>query len=245
MKYLTNFCLLMLLLVFAACESQRSDKAMAMTDDDLLYQQAMKTLPDMDDIDRQVREYRKALVVERYIQEMVESHIADATDDECRAYYEANTKAYRLEAPIVKGILVKVDANSSKRRQLNQWMKQISLGNTDVLGELDDFCEDRAIHYDTFLDKWAEMSRLTDPLPVTVVDHQQFLSIRSYELTDDDYLYAFAITDYRNIGEVQPYEYALPTLQREVTQQKRAQYRKKLVEELRKQYAPDSTKINK
>lgn len=235
MNRVALYALLVTWLVASGCAEPAPTPVADLTDEELLYQQALTSLPDLPEIERQVVRYRRQLVVERYLQQMLQSHVEAVSEADCRTYYDQDPKLLRLRSPIVKGLLVKLPATTRHASQLRDWMRQLSMGKTDCMADLDAYCQQRGVLYDTFLNQWADLSRLTDPLPVTVVDSHQFLAIKSYELSDDEYLYLFVVTDYRLAGEVQPFEYALPAIRNELMQQRRTAFRHQLIKALRQQ----------
>ena len=204
-----------------------------MSDDELLYDVARRELPDQDLLNAQVEEYRQELFVQTYLNLMLQHKAEAVSEDECHAFYDQYGKELKLEEPIVKGLLVKVPAQAQRNKELHGWLTQLSQGKDECMAELEQYCAQRAAVYDNFSTQWVRLSRLTDYLPITVVEPRQFLSIKAYELNDQDYDYHFVVTDYRLNGEQQPYEWARQGILELLIEQKRDRFRHELVEQLK------------
>lgn len=204
-----------------------------LTDDQLLYAQARLELPDQDKLESQVEEYRQELYIQTYLNQMLQIRAEAVTDEECRQFFDQYGQDLKLDDPIVKGLLVKLPSSVQKNRDLQNWLTQLSQGKEDCMADLEHFCSQRAVVYDNFNSHWVRLSRLTDQLPITVVEPRQFLAIKAYSISDQDYEYQFVVTDYRLAGEKQPYEWARQGILELLIQQKRETFRNELLEGLR------------
>lgn len=200
----------------------------------IMFEQGLKNLPEIDKYNQQAEEYRRMLIAENYENELLRARMsAEITDEECHAFYDKYSKQLPLEQPVVQGVFIKLLLNSSKVGDVRKWLTQLNDGKTDCIEEFDQYGNQRAAEYDNFFDDWVDMHRLTDRLPVTVVDAQSFLKCKTYEMKDDDYYYLFVIKDYRLAGESAPYDFAKPDIIEILTQQKRQTVRHRLVEEIK------------
>ena len=202
-------------------------------DEQLLYQQGMRNVPDLPELEAQAAQYRRDLIAQTYERELLRGYAATVSDEECLAFYDRFQRQLTLDDPIVQGFYIKLLSNSSKVRELKEWLKQIQAGIMDHAEDLEQYCHQRAVDYDSFLDQWTSMHRLTDRLPVTVVDAAQFLRCQVYEMKDHDYIYLFLISDFRLTGEIQPFEYGKNDIREMLLQQKRRDLRKQMKQDLR------------
>jgi len=202
-------------------------------DEQLLYQQGLKNVPNLEELERQVAQYRRDLIARTYQMERLAIYSEEVSVDECMSFYEKVKRQLKLENPIIQGIYVKLLSNSSRVSDIKSWLKEIQNGKMDHAEELEQFCQQRAVDYDTFTEEWVDMRRLTDRLPVKVYDAGQFLRRQVYQQKDKEYIYLFMISDFHLAGEVQPYEYCHQEIHDMMSQQKQENFRIKLQQDLR------------
>lgn len=203
--------------------------------ENMLYEQGLRNLPDLDIIEKQVADYRRSLIAQNYENDLIKSRAEEnVTDEECQNFYQKYSKELTVEQPIIQGVFVKLLLNSSKVETVKGWLRSLNDGKTDCIEAFDQFGTQRAVDYDNFFDTWIDLHRLTDKLPETVVDAASFLNCKTYEMKDNTYYYLFVIRDYRLTGEVQPYAYAKSDIMQILTQQRMQNLRKGLLEDLRK-----------
>lgn len=195
----------------------------------LLYQQGLTSLPDLSSLELQVAQYRRDLIARTYQSARLAIYNDEVSEDECVAFYEKNKRELRLQEPIVQGFYIQVLANSTKVKELKEWLKQLQKGNMDHAEELEQFCQQRAVDYDAFMDQWVDMRRLTDRLPQKLYSPIQ---CQVYQQKDDNYIYLFLISDYCPAGQDQPYEYCRKDLLELLIQQKQDAFRLQLDEDL-------------
>jgi len=109
----------------------------------------------------------------------------------------------------------------------------LSEGKTDCIEEFDQYGIHLAADYDNFFDTWVSMYRLTDKLPVTVVDPAQFLKLKTYEMKDENYYYLFVIKNFKLAGDIAPFEYSKADVYEMLVHQKRREIRTKLLQDLK------------
>lgn len=72
---------------------------------------AESKLPDMEEIDRRVEDYRNRLIVTEYLRRMKESRQPKISLDSIREYYDIHRNELLTESPLVKGIYIKVPSS--------------------------------------------------------------------------------------------------------------------------------------
>ena len=202
-------------------------------DEQLLYQMGMKNLPNLDELERQAAQYRRDLIARTYQTERLAIYSDEVTDEECRTFYDKYRQRLKLDRPIVQGIYVRVLSNSTKVNDLKTWLKEILHGQMDHAEDLEQFCQQRAVDYDSFTDQWVDMRRLTDRLPNKVVDAGQFLKCQVYQMKDADYIHIFMVSDFRLKGEIQPFDFCQKELHDLLVQHKQTSLRGVLLQQLR------------
>lgn len=199
----------------------------------LLYQQGLKNVPNLDELERQAAQYRRDLIARSYQTERLAIYSEEVSVEECMSFYESCKRQLKLNYPIIQGIYVKVLSNSSKVNDIKSWLKEIQNGKMDHAEELEQFCRQRAVDYDSFTEEWVDMRRLTDRLPVKIYDAGQFLHRQVYQQKDKEYIYIFLISDFHLAGEIQPYEFCHAEIHNMLIQHKQENFRKKLQQDLR------------
>lgn len=198
----------------------------------LLYQQGLNKLPNLDELEQQVAQYRHDLIARTYQSARLAIYNDEVSEEECFAFYEKCKKDLKLQEPIVQGIYIQLMANSTKVKELKDWLKQIQHGTMDHAEELEQFCQQRAVDYDAFMDQWVDMRRLTDRLP-----NKLYASIQCqvYQQKDNDYIYLFLISDYRQAGQEQPFEFCRKELLEMIIEQKQEVFRANLENDLKEE----------
>lgn len=199
----------------------------------ILYEQGMRNLTNLPQLEERVRQYRRTLVAQSYEEQMMVQQENWASDEECLRFYEANEKSLKLNQTIVQGLFIKVLNNSSKITQIKSWMKELEQGNTEHLDALEEYCMRRAVAYDNFYDVWTEWIQLRKMLPESANADAVLLQKKQISLRDDNFAYFMLLKDVRKKGDIQPYEYVVNEVRESLLWQKRAEFRKQLQKDLR------------
>lgn len=202
-------------------------------DEQMLYQQARKTLPNIKELEEQAQQYKYDLICQTYLIELMKSREEAIPDSVCLRYYQESGRQLKLESPIVKGFVMQVPAGNSQIKKVKGWLTEILDGKMEHVEELEQFCQQRCPYYDGFLETWDDLHRMSDHLPVVVVDERAFLKIGVHQMDEDDYTYLYMICDYRLTGEQRPFESALPDIREMLLLQRRKDARNLLLDELR------------
>ncbi len=204
-------------------------------DEQLLFQQGLKQLPDLDDLEREVAQYRRNLIAQMYMNERLKSFTKEVSEEECRTYYETYKDNMRLDRPIVQGIFIQLFSDTKKIKDLKGWLQQMGKGNMDHAEELEQYCQLRAVYYDSFMEQWIPVSLLSDHLPQPAIDMTQLPETKVCEMEDSTYTYLFLISDARLKDEVKPFEYVRKDIEELLVQRNRSLYRTELRKQLRQE----------
>ncbi|MBR0037099.1 MAG: hypothetical protein IJP70_05605 [Bacteroidales bacterium] len=202
-------------------------------DEQLMYYQGLKHVPDLDRLENQARQYRRDLIAQTYCNERLMMSDNQVTEEECQAFYDENQKDFRLDVPVIQCVFIQLLSNSSKVNRIKEWLAQIKDGNMDHAEDLEQYCQLRAVAYESYFDHWVPLSRLTDMLPADGSDLNRFMKVQVSEMKDKDYIYLYMISDFKAKGDIQPYEFAKKDIMELLIQRERGEHRKQLQQELR------------
>lgn len=236
-----RFCYIFIIgLLFTSCDVlslwQDPDtrlEAGQMSADEKLYRQALSQTSDIEEVDRMVAEYRRRLIVERYIDRMIETHQVAVEDDDCQRYYDLVHRDLKLNESIVKGLLVQLPVKTPKSSPIRSAMKKVLTGDYEKIEELETYCIDHSMVYEQFVDTWRSMGQILSVIPIEVVSPKD-LKRGDFTFTDKDkqYEYHLLVTDYLKSGSEAPYEYVKSDILDFLAQRARSEYRKSLIEEI-------------
>ena len=88
----------------------------------LLYEKAANNIPDNVDVDKLVENYRKALIMHTYQQELISQKLTnDISEHEIAEYYGKNKELFKLESPLIKGLFIKVPLTAPQLNNVRRW----------------------------------------------------------------------------------------------------------------------------
>lgn len=171
-------------------------------DNELLYDVATKNVPDLADIERKVQEYKQDLIIHHYRMLLVNERVADEiSESDIRNYYDAHQKELILEEPLYKGVFLKVRKTTPNIASLRGWMKKITSEN---LEKIEKFTIKQSIAYKYTGDDWVSEEDLHEYLPL----QSKFNLSKPGEVSDEEYIYFYNISESREKGNEMPLDYA-------------------------------------
>ena len=176
-------------------------------EDVLFYKTAEHNIPDSRVLEERVSQYRKALILHSYQQELISQKLSlQFTEKEVRDYLDQNKNLFRIEYPLVKGLFIKVPLSAPQIAQVRRWYKSTE---HSAIESLEKYSLQHAVKYEYFYDKWLSMSDVVNLLPRGSETSEQYLTKQeTVELKDTAYHYFLHITDYLPSGAEAPFEYA-------------------------------------
>ncbi len=176
-------------------------------EDVLLFDKAKRNIPNSAEVDRLVENYRKALIVHTYQQALIHQQLAEEiTEEELAEYYAKHQELFRAERPLMKGLFIKVPLQAAQLANVRRWYKD---ENQEAVEHLEKYSLQHAVQYEYFYDHWVQASEILDLMPMQVDDLEELLrKDRRFELKDTAFHYFLNVTDYRAVGEQEPYEWA-------------------------------------
>ena len=199
----------------------------------LLYQQGLRNVQNLEELEAQVQRYRHDLIARTYQAERLAIFADEVSEDECMAFYEKNKSQMRLKEPLIQAVFIKLPNNSTKIKQIKEWLTQIMNGNMEHVEELNQFCMERASHFDFFMEQWSDFRRITDHLEIKNSDLWKFSSHQVLQLKDAEFTSLILINEFRQKGEEIPFEVCSNVIQEQLIEEKQSNFRKKLQLELR------------
>lgn len=210
-------------------------------EDLLLYEMARNNIPDNEEIDRLVENYRRALIMHTYQQELIGQRLSnEIPETEIADYYEKNKELFKLERPLVKGLFIKVPLTAPQIPNVRKWYKSDA---RDAVEHLEKYSFQNAVKYEYFYDKWVPLNEVLDMIPLQTEAPEEYISKnRQVELKDTAFYYFLNVSDYRAVGEEEPYEFAIPEVKDMLINLKRVDFMRRVKDDLYRQ-AIDKNKI--
>ena len=211
-------------------------------EDALLVDKAEGNIPDNDKISKLVENYRRALIMHTYQEELVNQKLAnDISEEEINAYYEKNKELFRLDNPLVKGLFIKVPLSSPDLGNVRVWYRK---NNQDVIEKLEKYSLRNAVSYDYFYDRWTSVPDVAAKIPLKVLDTDaNYLDKnRNVEVKDTAFCYFLHIEDFLGKDKQKPLDFARDEIKEILINLKRVEFINKVKEDLY-QRASDRNKI--
>jgi hypothetical protein len=176
----------------------------------LLYDKAKANIPDNTVIEKLVENYRKALILHTYQQELINQRLSpNIPEQEITGFYEKNKSLFVLERPLIKGLFVKVPLGAPRLNEVRQWY---TTETHEAVENLEKYSLQHAISYDYFYDKWTEVSDVLGKIPIKEENPEEYIRTnRQVELQDTAFYYFLNVVDYRQKGDEEPYDFARTT----------------------------------
>lgn len=212
-------------------------------EDVLLFDKAEGNIPDNAKIARLVDNYRRALIMHTYQEELINQRLAnEISDEEINTYYEYNKELFHTEHPFVKGLFIKVPLHSQDLSNVRKWYKKNS---QDVIEKLEKYSLRNAVSYDYFYDRWVPVSDVAAKIPLKVLDNDEnYLDKnRNVEVKDTAFCYFLHVEEFLGKDKQRPLDFARNEIKEILINLKRVEFIKKVKEELY-QRASDRNKIN-
>lgn len=211
-------------------------------EDVLLFDKAEGNIPDDDKIAKLVENYRRALIMHTYQEELVNQKLAnDITDEEISAYYEKNKGLFNVEQPLVQGLFIKVPVHSPDLASVRSWYKK---NNQDAIEKLEKYSLGNAVSYDYFYDRWTPVTDVAAKIPLKVLDtNENYLDKnRNIEVKDTAFCYFLHIENFLGKDEQKPIDFAKNEIREILVNLKRVEFINKVKKDLY-QRASDKNKI--
>ena len=158
------------------------------------------------DIDSLVEEYRQALLIRKFDQHLIEERIDTlVTADQIAAYHREHASDFKVNQTLVKGRIVRFDANNRQAPKLRKLMTQPGSSRQQ---EFADICSKNNFVLNDFSSSWVTFSEFLGYLPtLRNQSYDALLSSRAVqEMSDGHSRYYFEISDVLRPGDPEPLE---------------------------------------
>jgi len=154
------------------------------------------------DFNKQIEEYKNALIIYNYEQELVKQKLdTTVTDKEINAFYELNKESFTLKENIVKVHYIKLPANSQAKIIMNA--KQLL--QAEKKEKLNEFCLKHAVNFYLDDEAWLFFNDLLKEIPIQTYNQENFLrNNRIIEMKDSAYTYLLHIKDFKIRESISP-----------------------------------------
>jgi len=172
----------------------------------LLYEKAVKNIPQSQEMEDLVENYRRSLIIYEYQQQVLNEKMqTEISESEMLDFYKSNSRRFVTEHNLVKGIFIKISKNALDLEKLKQVYKNSS---TESIEKVEKYCVQNAGQVEFFYDKWISFDDIMDKIPYSISNRSDFLKIRStLDVVEKDYCYLLYIDEYVLSGNTAPFEY--------------------------------------
>lgn len=170
-----------------------------------LHEAAMVCANEIEEIDRMVEEYRRALLVGRMEQSYLKGRLDTLiTDSVVRAYFDAHRGEFVMDRTIVKGRIVRLP---DTYRQSLKLYKLMGSSSSDSQKDFLDLCEKNNFELNTF-ENWVDFSEFLSYLPVRRDKNYDYMLPKRniQEMADAENKYFIEIDAVLKKGEQAPFE---------------------------------------
>jgi hypothetical protein len=158
------------------------------------------------DFTRELEDYRSSLIIHRYQQKLLGQKLDTVlTENDIRQFYDSHSDLFILEQSIVKAVYVEIPKTVGKPDQIRRWMQ----ANDDKSRtELESYSFKYATKFDYFNNQWVDFSGIKARMPLNNDYSGQHLKRNNFiEVNDTEKYYFVSIKDFRQAGEMAPFEY--------------------------------------
>ena len=198
----------------------------------MISEAASKIEFDQQELERKILDYRYALMVYEYEKYYVNSALQkEVTEEEIKAYYEANKDNFELKQIIIRGLYVKVPKEAPRLNKLREFLEQ---NEEQDLERLKSYCYRFAT--DFMLDKgtWINFEELIANTPLMSIPNKvQWLEAnKKVETSDEGYLYFLNVVDYKISNQLSPLEFVRDQIETIIINKRKTELAARLEKEI-------------
>lgn len=200
-------------------------------DDILLYEKARQNISDRQRIEKMVDDYRRSLTIHSYQEDILSTKVInDVSEEKLKDFYEQNKDVLLLDAPIIKGLFLKVPLESP---EINNFKKWYSTGKDKEIENIEKNALQHAVGYELFYNRWVDLDNILAMMPMNVSDKNAFLKQNSkVNVSDSSFVYLLHIKEYKVKGDIAPFEYVEKNIKKAIVELERNQFLKQIEEDL-------------
>lgn len=169
-----------------------------------------RNIVDMERIDRLTADYRKKMIVAEYRRNMRDSQSDNVSQGDIDSYFNSHREEMILEAPVIKGLYVKIPSDSG---HLSYVRRRMMTATPEAVDNLEQYGLQDAIEYSFFDNHWTQWSVIATEIPYHFGDADQFIKDnKDFETTYRGITYILHISEYLPTGSEMPREIADPII---------------------------------
>lgn len=170
----------------------------------LLQRAELNLTDDSKNIQKQLEDYRRSLLIYAYEKEFVNQKLDTVvSEEEVERYYEANKANFELKDYVVKVLYVKVDNQAPQQQWLEKALATEEGG--EQLYEIEDYCRQFAANFMLDGNIWLYFNDILKEIPIETYNIENFLKTNKFvRLQDEEFTYYLRIKDYRLKDSVSP-----------------------------------------
>jgi len=202
--------------------------------DILVYEKAEKNIPQNQELNDLVENYRRSLIIYEYQQQALNEKMqTEISEADLMDFYKSNSSCFLAERNLVKGIFLKIPKNAPKIEDLKKWYKNSS---PEAFEKVEKYCVQNGGFFEYFYDRWASFDDILDNIPTKVSNQADFLKTRStLEVRGKDFYYLLYIKDFTLSGDTAPFEYAKPDVRNLMMNLRKTEFLKQIEQDLLKE----------
>lgn len=189
------------------------------------------------DVERQLEEYRKSLLIFNYEREYVNTHLdTSVSEQEIKGFYDSHQDDFILKNNIVKVNYLILDKKSPRLEKVRNWFRSDSEREQKQLRE---YAMQYAIN--SFFDNeaWLPFDELLKQIPIKTYDKEEYLrNNRFIEAQDSFYIYLVNIKGFRIKDNISPLSFETENIRTMILNKRKL----KLVEEMEKSIYDEALK---
>ncbi len=162
----------------------------------LLYNAENNLSEEAKNVEYQLKEYKTDLLIYAYESQLINQKLDTViSQEELKAYYEANKANFLLTDYIVKVVYVKLDTTAPDIKKVRRWIKNL---DEDNFQKLEDYCHQFAANYYLDDNTWLYIDELLREIPIGLYSKEQLLRNHKFiDFSDGSFSYLIKIQDYR------------------------------------------------
>lgn len=203
----------------------------------LLYKAEQILDEEKKDVEKQLEEYRKSLLIFNYEREYVNSHLdTSVSESEIKEFYDSHQDDFILKDNIVKVNYLILDKNSRKLDKVRTWFRS---DNERDQKQLHEYTLQYAINSFFDNDAWLPFDELLKQIPIKTYDKEEYLrNNRFIETQDSSYLYLVNIKGFKIKDSTSPLGFETENIRTMILNKRKL----KLIEEMEKSIYDEALK---
>ena len=156
-------------------------------------------------VEKQLEDYRRQLLVFRYEKRYVEQRLDTViTEEQYKDFYENNQEILKAEVPVVKGVFIRISNDSPNLRVVKNIY---SSRKPEDMKRLEEICYTSAEKYNVYED-WVSMEVIAEDLEMDIYEcEEKFRQSHNYMVKKENHTCLVTLDEIISKGSLAPYGY--------------------------------------